>query len=137
MASSEFNLSSSRSTSNLLSLSCVCVCRAIDEAITRLKARHKTHISVYGKGNERRLTGRHETASINQFNAGIANRGASIRIPRQVGEEKCGYLEDRRPASNCDPYAVTDIIVRTVCLGEKDPEDPAVLTAKKSTSDRE
>jgi glutamine synthetase len=100
----------------------VCVCRAIDEAITRLKARHKTHIDVYGKGNERRLTGRHETASINQFNAGIANRGASIRIPRQVGEEKCGYLEDRRPASNCDPYAVTDIIVRTVCLGEKDPQ---------------
>ncbi len=45
-----------------------------------------------------------------------------MRIPRQVGEEKCGYLEDRRPASNCDPYAVTDIIVRTVCLGEKDGE---------------
>jgi glutamine synthetase len=39
-----------------------------------------------------------------------------------VGEDKCGYLEDRRPASNCDPYAVTDIIVRTVCLGEKDSE---------------
>ena len=115
-----------------------------------MKARHKTHINVYGRGNERRLTGRHETASvsrpifsdliasatthvyfqINQFNAGIANRGASIRIPRQVGEEKCGYLEDRRPASNCDPYAVTDIIVRTVCLGEKDPEEqqPAATT---------
>ncbi|CAF4388883.1 unnamed protein product, partial [Rotaria socialis] len=40
----------------------------------------------------------------------------------QVGEDKCGYLEDRRPASNCDPYAVTDIIVRTVCLNEKDTE---------------
>ncbi|CAM4887502.1 unnamed protein product [Rotaria socialis] len=94
--------------------------QAIDEAISKLKLRHKTHIGVYGKGNERRLTGRHETANINQFNAGIANRGASIRIPRQVGEDKCGYLEDRRPASNCDPYAVTDIIVRTVCLNEKD-----------------
>ncbi|CAF2469803.1 unnamed protein product [Rotaria sp. Silwood2] len=59
---------------------------------------------------------------INQFKAGMANCGASIRIPRQVGEDKCGYLEDRRPASNCDPYAVTDIIIRTVCLDEKDPE---------------
>jgi len=109
----------------------------IDEAITKLKDRHKTHISVYGKGNERRLTGKHETASINQFNAGIANRGASIRIPRQVGEEKCGYLEDRRPASNCDPYAVTDIIVRTVCLGEKDGEEDQSVTAKKSISERD
>ncbi|CAF3750481.1 unnamed protein product [Adineta steineri] len=110
---------------------------AIDEAITRLKCRHKTHIAMYGKGNERRLTGRHETASINQFNAGIANRGASIRIPRQVGEDRCGYLEDRRPASNCDPYAVTDIIIRTVCLGEKDSEEQQALSAKKSISDRD
>ncbi|CAF1583606.1 unnamed protein product [Rotaria magnacalcarata] len=94
----------------------------IKEAITLLEVRHKTHIERYGRDNARRLTGRHETADINQFSAGIANRGSSVRIPRQVGDEKCGYLEDRRPASNCDPYAVTDIIVRTVCLGEKDPE---------------
>ncbi|CAF2069175.1 unnamed protein product [Rotaria magnacalcarata] len=93
---------------------------AIHTAIERLKARHHTHIKVYGKDNERRLTGRHETASIHEFSAGVANRGASIRIPRQVDEEKCGYFEDRRPASNCDPYAVTSIIVRTVCLGEQD-----------------
>jgi glutamine synthetase len=108
---------------------------AIDEAITKLKGRHKTHIAVYGKGNERRLTGRHETANINQFNAGVANRGASIRIPRQVGEDKCGYLEDRRPASNCDPYAVTDIIVRTVCLNEKDGEEDPSSVGKKSISE--
>jgi len=110
---------------------------AIDEAITKLKPRHKTHIKCYGRDNERRLTGRHETASINQFNAGIANRGASIRIPRQVGEEKCGYLEDRRPASNCDPYAVTNIIVRTICLNEKDREEDQPLPAKKSISERD
>jgi glutamine synthetase len=83
------------------------------------------------------LTGRHETASINQFNAGIANRGASIRIPRQVGEDKCGYLEDRRPASNCDPYAVTDIIVRTVCLDEKDRQQNQPVATKKSISERD
>ncbi|CAF5167653.1 unnamed protein product, partial [Rotaria magnacalcarata] len=57
---------------------------AIHTAIERLKARHHTHIKVYGKDNERRLTGRHETASIHEFSAGVANRGASIRIPRQV-----------------------------------------------------
>ncbi len=73
---------------------------------------------------------------INQFNAGIANRGASVRIPRQVGEDKCGYLEDRRPASNCDPYAVTDIIVRTVCLGEKDSAEQC-LSSRKAVTDKE
>ncbi|CAF0948731.1 unnamed protein product [Didymodactylos carnosus] len=97
---------------------------AINEAIKKLKPRHQTHIKHYdpkgGMDNRRRLTGRHETANINDFCAGIANRGASIRIPRQVGEDGCGYLEDRRPASNCDPYAVTDILVRTICLNEQD-----------------
>ena len=51
---------------------------------------------------------------------GIANRTVSIRIPRQVKEEGCGYIEDRRPSSNCDPYVVTDIIVRTTVLDEVD-----------------
>jgi len=48
----------------------------------------------------------------------VANRGVSIRIPRGVAEEKKGYLEDRRPAANCDPYKVTEAIIRTVCLNE-------------------
>jgi len=80
------------------------------------------HIKAYdpkqGKDNERRLTGRHETSSIHDFSAGIAHRGASIRIPRQVAEDGYGYLEDRRPSSNCDPYSVTEALVRTVCLDE-------------------
>jgi glutamine synthetase len=96
----------------------------IEEAIERLSKRHVTHIRGYdpkgGLDNRRRLTGHHETASIDQFSAGIANRGCSIRIPRSVGQEKRGYLEDRRPASNCDPYSVTELIVRTVCLNEQD-----------------
>lgn len=50
--------------------------------------------------------------------AGVANRGASIRIPRGCAEDKKGYLEDRRPASNCDPYAVTEALVRTCILDE-------------------
>ena len=60
----------------------------------------------------------HETSSIHDFSAGVANRGCSIRIPRSVAEERKGYLEDRRPSSNCDPYRVTEVIVRTTCLEE-------------------
>lgn len=85
-----------------------------------MSKQHKRHIEAYdpkqGRDNERRLTGLHETSSIHDFSAGVANRGCSIRIPRMCADEKKGYLEDRRPASNCDPYAVTEMVVRTVCL---------------------
>ena len=67
-----------------------------------------------GKDNERRLTGLHETSSIHDFSAGVANRGCSIRIPRGVAEEKKGYLEDRRPSSNCDPYQVKLLLIRSI-----------------------
>jgi glutamine synthetase len=72
-----------------------------------------------GKDNERRLTGLHETASISKFSYGVASRCSSVRIPRQTDTDGCGYFEDRRPSSNCDPYAVTDAIVRTCVLGVK------------------
>ncbi|KAF7257018.1 hypothetical protein EG68_05577 [Paragonimus skrjabini miyazakii] len=92
----------------------------IEEAVEKLSHRHMDHISVYdpkgGEDNKRRLTGMHETCSIHGFSSGVANRGSSIRIPRQVAEDGCGYLEDRRPSSNCDPYIVTRILVETVCL---------------------
>jgi len=95
---------------------------AIEAAIENLSKRHAKHIVAYdpkeGKDNERRLTGHHETSSIHDFSAGVANRGASVRIPRSVAEEKTGYLEDRRPSSNADPYRVSEIIVRTICLNE-------------------
>ncbi|XP_014680904.1 PREDICTED: glutamine synthetase-like [Priapulus caudatus] len=93
---------------------------AIEVAIEKLSHHHVRHIKAYdpkeGKDNERRLTGAHETSSIHDFSAGVANRGCSIRIPRNVVEDGCGYLEDRRPSSNCDPYAVTEVIVRTTVL---------------------
>lgn len=95
----------------------------INEAIEKLSMCHARHIIAYdpkmGEDNKRRLTGLHETASYDRFSAGIANRGASIRIPRNIGEDGCGYLEDRRPASNCDPYMVTEMLVRTTILNEK------------------
>ena len=65
-----------------------------------------------------RLTGLHETASITKFSHGVASRNSSIRIPRQVDQDGKGYLEDRRPASNCDPYVVTEAIARTTILNE-------------------
>ncbi len=63
-----------------------------------------------------RLTGGHETASLSQFSYGEADRGCSIRIPLGVVNDKCGYLEDRRPASNMDPYLVTAKLAETICL---------------------
>lgn len=96
--------------------------KAIEEAIKKLAKRHKEHIVVYdprgGKDNVRRLHGRLETSNINEFTYGVANRGASVRIPRSVDDEKKGYLEDRRPASNMDPYSVLNAIVRT-CFIDK------------------
>jgi len=96
--------------------------KAIEAAIERLERNHSAHIALYdpkgGKDNARRLTGRHETSNISTFSAGVANRGASVRIPRQVADDGCGYLEDRRPASNCDPYVVSEAIIRTICLDE-------------------
>ncbi|KUI57259.1 Glutamine synthetase [Cytospora mali] len=86
----------------------------IESAIKKLEARHKEHIAVYGEGNEKRLTGRHETGSIEQFTWGVANRGASIRIPREAAAKGYGYFEDRRPASNADPYQITGIMAETI-----------------------
>jgi len=94
----------------------------IEKAIDKLSRHHIRHIKAYdpneGKDNERRLTGLHETSSIHDFSAGVANRGCSIRIPRDCAEKKSGYLEDRRPSSNCDPYQVTEVLVKTCCLDE-------------------
>lgn len=87
--------------------------KAIHDAIEKFSTRHMEHIAVYGDDNDQRLTGRHETGHISQFSSGVANRGASIRIPRHVDAQGKGYLEDRRPASNIDPYRVTHIIVET------------------------
>jgi glutamine synthetase len=71
---------------------------------------------VYGTDNHLRLTGKHETASIDAFTYGVANRGASVRIPRETEKNQKGYFEDRRPASNIDPYVVTAKIIQTTIL---------------------
>jgi len=97
--------------------------KVIEDSIEFLRANHAAHIRNYdpkgGVDNIRRLTGRHETGSYDSFSAGVANRGASIRIPRRVADAGFGYLEDRRPASNCDPYVVTEYLARSAVLREK------------------
>ncbi|MEM9545854.1 MAG: glutamine synthetase beta-grasp domain-containing protein [Bacteroidota bacterium] len=73
------------------------------------------HIDVYGAYNDQRLTGQHETAAITEFSYGVSDRGASIRIPIMTVEQGWkGWLEDRRPASNADPYKVAARIIKTV-----------------------
>jgi glutamine synthetase len=84
-------------------------------ACLKLKDTHKEHIKVYGQDNEQRLTGEHETCSIEEFRYGVSDRGASIRIPWQVEKDGRGYLEDRRPSSNCDPYIVSQKLIQTIC----------------------
>jgi glutamine synthetase len=89
--------------------------RAIEQAVSRLAGRHDEHIVEYGHGLADRLTGAHETCSINEFKSGVADRGASIRIPRSVMLAGHGYLEDRRPGANCDPYKVCSLLLKTIC----------------------
>merc|ERR1711944_101919 len=116
---------------------------AINDAVEKLSLRHSVHLAFYdpreGKDNARRLTGYHETSSMDKFSRGVANRGCSIRIPRQVAADGYGYLEDRRPSSNCDPYLVTEIIVETTVLNvslEEEISEMEEVTARQQSAAR-
>ena len=89
--------------------------KAIDAAIVALEKNHMQHIEEYGAQLDTRLTGLHETAPIDQFSSGVSDRGASIRIPPSVKEKGCGYIEDRRPGANADPYRIATCLVNTIC----------------------
>ncbi|WP_188187435.1 glutamine synthetase [Nonomuraea sp. SYSU D8015] len=95
----------------------IAACEALGEGDKPME-----HITQYGSGVEARLTGAHETAPWNVYSYGVSHRGASVRIPWQVEVEKKGYIEDRRPNANMDPYVVTRLLVNTVCaaLEKKD-----------------
>lgn len=88
---------------------------AVITACEALGEQWEEHVANYGHGIEDRLTGRHETAPWNRFTYGVSNRGASVRIPWQVEVDQKGYIEDRRPNANCDPYTVARLMVTTVC----------------------
>jgi glutamine synthetase len=87
----------------------------ITKAIRKLELNHYDHIRSYGAGNEERLTGKHETCDMNTFRCGVSDRSASVRIPWQVEDDGMGYLEDRRPSANCDPYIVCFKLIETIC----------------------
>jgi glutamine synthetase len=87
----------------------------IEKACEALGEEVELHLANYGDGIEERLTGEHETCSYKDFRYGESDRGASIRIPWQVAKEGKGYIEDRRPNANMDPYVVTGLITHTVC----------------------
>lgn len=89
----------------------------IVEAINNLSHHHEEDILYFGKYNDQRLSGKHETSNYDTFCYGIASRNTSVRIPHQVAIDNKGYFEDRRPAANCDPYLVTALIMKS-CLGE-------------------
>ncbi|MFN8034592.1 MAG: glutamine synthetase [Acidimicrobiia bacterium] len=88
---------------------------AVIAACEALGTKADEHVRVYGADIEHRLTGSHETAPWHEFSYGVSNRGASVRIPWQVEKDQKGYIEDRRPNANMDPYLVTRMIVDTVC----------------------
>lgn len=85
-------------------------------ACKKLEDSHQDCIKVYGYKLEERLSGKFETSDINSFSFDIADRGSSIRVPRPVSLEGCGYFEDRRPGANADPYQVAEILIKNVCV---------------------
>ncbi len=88
---------------------------AILTACEALSKKHDTHIANYGADIEQRLTGKHETCSYKEYKYGVSDRGASVRIPWQVKRDGRGYIEDRRPNANIDPYVVSCLMVETIC----------------------
>lgn len=93
--------------------------RYIEDMLEKFRAKHQLHMELYGLDNKKRLTGIHETSNFNDFSYGPGNRAASFRIPSTVKNQNGkGYIEDRRPASNIDPYVVGSIIFDTSVLTE-------------------
>ena len=102
----------------------------IINAINLLAIDHETHMKIYGYNNNLRLTGKHETASIDDYTYGIGTRTTSIRIGQETFKNKGGYFEDRRPGSNIDPYLVTSAIVGSTVL--KKAIEPEIDTSNNT-----
>lgn len=95
----------------------------IEDHLKKLSLKHKEHLEVYGD-NSSRLTGHHETSSKDSFSYGVGNRAASVRIPSTTAKDKKGYLEDRRPASDMDPYVVCAMIADTTTIEGEELSKP-------------
>ena len=88
----------------------------IKNAIFKLSLKHEEHMKQYGEGNNRRMTGEHETSSFDMFSYGVGSRNTSVRVGNDTFRNRKGYFEDRRPSSNCDPYVVCGMLFKTTCL---------------------
>lgn len=101
----------------------------INKFVEKLGPKHALHLSLYGE-NENRLTGAHETSTMDKFSYGVGNRAASVRIPTSTQSAGKGYIEDRRPASDIDPYVVGAILCDTCILDSAGLADPLVAHYK-------
>jgi glutamine synthetase len=97
--------------------------QVITSAIGDLKKNHSAHIELFGIGNEKRLNGTHETSKYHQFDSGVGSRLCSVRIPtipiykegtNSYHRQLAGYIEDRRPSANMDPYIVCTLIAQSI-----------------------
>lgn len=105
----------------------------LNKMMEKFAAKHSDHIEVYGADNNKRLTGIHETSSLTDFSYGVGNRAASFRIPTSTAHDNGkGYIEDRRPASNMDPYLVCAMLVDSGILNESLSKD--LLTSFRNWS---
>ncbi len=95
---------------------------SIKKVCQKLADNHQEHLKVYGAYNDERLTGEHETCHYSQFAWNVADRGVSVRIPAGVAKAEEGYLEDRRPAANMDPYQVFSALIETAETGKFNAE---------------
>ena len=96
----------------------------IENMMKHFENNHRLHMKLYGEGNDKRLTGHHETSSAESFSYGPGNRAASFRIPTSTfAANGKGYIEDRRPASNIDAYIVGSVILSTSCLDGKGTDE--------------
>jgi glutamine synthetase len=93
------------------------------------ESRHQDHIKAYGSNNNLRLTGEYETQSIDKFSWGVSDRGASIRVPQDTAKDWKGYVEDRRPGSNADPYKIIKEIVKSLIMTEQIYEMKGMMTS--------
>lgn len=106
-----------------------------ESLFSSFNSRHHNHIKAYGSSNELRLTGKYETQSIDKFSWGISDRGASIRVPQATAENWKGYVEDRRPGSNADPYKIIYEIVESIKNAETLDEIKHKMNFKANTEE--
>lgn len=94
----------------------------IEDAVCKLSKRHMEHLVKYdpkgGMDNVKRLTGHHDTTVIHEFAHGVADRSLSVRVLESTFGLGLGHLQDRRPAANCDAYAVMEALTRTIVIDE-------------------